>query len=61
MPVSLNNPPYIFAIKTIHHADQQMTRVVQVAGRKGDVGRVAPIGTVFKNGLHAQKSSLTPL
>lgn len=40
MSVSLNNPPYIFTTKTFYYAGRQVTRLVQIAGLAGEVGRV---------------------
>lgn len=40
MPVSLKNTPYIFTIKTFYYAGRRMTRLVQIAGRVGELGRV---------------------
>ena len=41
MPVSLKNTPYIFTIKTFYYAGRRMTRLVQIAGRVGELGRRA--------------------
>lgn len=37
---SIKNPPYLFTTKTIFHAGRYENRLIQIAGRAGEVGRV---------------------
>jgi hypothetical protein len=50
MPVSLKNPPYIFTIRSVFHGGRSVTRLVQIAGQAGEIGRVRTIkGTQHKH------------
>jgi hypothetical protein len=42
MQPTLKNPPYLFAIRLIDWHGRKLARLVQVSGRAGDIGRVAP-------------------
>lgn len=39
----LKNPPYLFTIQPTFHAGRRATRIVQLTGKPGDVGRVFPL------------------
>ena len=59
MHISLKKPPYIFTTKTVFRAGREVQLVVQVFGRPGDVGRVAPLNMLARKSLIAHNRYLS--